>query len=57
LYGEALSLDGSLVVALNNRALAHLKLGSHAEAEADASSVLQLDSRNVKALLRRGNAR
>mmetsp|Transcript_9973 Transcript_9973/g.29916 ORF Transcript_9973/g.29916 Transcript_9973/m.29916 type:complete len:352 (-) Transcript_9973:950-2005(-) len=57
LYSEALSKDGSLVTALNNRALAHLKLGNPAAAETDASAVLHLEPRNVKALLRRGNAR
>lgn len=57
LYSQALSKDGGLVAALNNRALAYLKLGAHTDAEADASAVLQLEPRNVKARLRRGNAR
>jgi RNA polymerase II-associated protein 3 len=56
-YSSALDADPQLMAALNNRALAHLKLQQFAAAEADASAVLQAEPRNVKALLRRGDAR
>jgi len=57
LYTEALSLDGSLLAARNNRAMAYLSLGRAAEAEADCDAVLTQEPRNVKALLRRASAR
>lgn len=57
LYSEALEADSTLAAAYNNRALAHLKLGNLADAEADCGYVLRLDPRNVKAFLRRGSAR
>lgn len=57
LYSEALESDSTLAAAYNNRALAHLKLNNLADAEADCGYVLQLEPRNVKALLRRGSAR
>lgn len=57
LYSEALEVDSTLAAAYNNRALAHLKLGNLADAEADCCYVLRLDPRNVKAFLRRGSAR
>jgi len=56
-YSAALVQDSTLAAARNNRALAYLKTGQHAEAEADASAVLAAEPRNVKALLRRANAR
>lgn len=40
-----------------NRAMALLKLGRHAEAEADCSEAIRMDSKYVKAWLRRGAAR
>ena len=56
-YSEALEADSTLAAAYNNRALAHLKLGNLADAEADCGYVLRLEPRNVKAFLRRGSAR
>lgn len=56
-YSEALEADPQLTAARNNRALAHLKLQHFDAAEADADAVLQAQPENVKALLRRGNAR
>lgn len=56
-YGRALEADPQLAAARNNRALAHLKLRQFDAAEADATAVLQAQPRNVKALLRRGDAR
>ena len=38
-YTAALQLDAGMVPALNNRALALLKLGLHAQAEADCTTV------------------
>lgn len=43
--------------AFNNRALAYLKTGQHAEAASDCDRVLNLEASNVKALLRRAAAR
>ncbi|KAI9064668.1 TPR-like protein [Trametes sanguinea] len=40
-----------------NRAAAYLKLGKNEDAERDCDAVLRLDSRNVKGLFRRGQAR
>lgn len=56
-YSKALEADPQLMAARNNRALSYLKLQQHNAAEADASAVLQAEPRNVKALLRRGDAR
>lgn len=42
LYTAAVKLDSSMVAALNNRALAYLKLGMSQQAEEDASKVLQV---------------
>lgn len=56
-YSRALELDPSMLVALNNRAMVHLKLGSAAEAEQDCILVLESQPANVKALLRRAAAR
>lgn len=44
-------------VTFANRAMARLKLGQHAEAEADCSQALALDPRYLKALQRRSTAR
>jgi len=56
-YSAALQLDSALLPALNNRAMAHLKMGQHQAAEEDCSKVLQQEPGNVKALLRRATAR
>ncbi len=56
-YGEALAANPKLVAALNNRCLALLKLKRYEQAEGDASAVLALEPNNVKALLRRANAK
>ncbi|KAK9823016.1 hypothetical protein WJX81_007094 [Elliptochloris bilobata] len=55
-YSNALRLDAGLTSAHNNRALARLRLGRWADAEADCDAVLAREPRNVKALLRRGAA-
>jgi RNA polymerase II-associated protein 3 len=57
LYAQALNLDPNLVSAMNNRAMALLKLQRWDEAKAAAGDVLALEPRNVKALLRRAAAR
>jgi len=57
LYTEAVEHDGSMAAAYSNRALVHLKLSQPELAEADSDKALQLDSKNVKALLRRAAAR
>ena len=44
-------------VVLSNCAMARLKIGAYAEAEEDCSEALKLNSKNVKAFLRRGAAR
>lgn len=46
-----------MLPALNNRAMARLKLGQWEAAEADCSAVLEQEPTNVKALLRRATAR
>ncbi len=56
-YSTAVALDGGLVAALNNRAMAHLKLQQWSEAAADCDAVLQREASNIKALLRRSAAR
>ncbi|GAX74597.1 hypothetical protein CEUSTIGMA_g2045.t1 [Chlamydomonas eustigma] len=56
-YTSALTLDPKLIPALNNRALAALKLGMAKEAEIDCNLVLECEPLNVKALLRRATAR
>ena len=38
-YGRALAHDPQLLPALNNRAMAHLKAGQHAQAEEDCVKV------------------
>lgn len=40
-----------------NRAMAYLKLAKYGKAEADCSTALSLDGKNVKALWRRGMAK
>ncbi|EFN56519.1 hypothetical protein CHLNCDRAFT_51491 [Chlorella variabilis] len=55
-YTRALELEPGMVAALNNRAMARLKMQQWAEAEADCSAVLAAEPRNVKALLRRAAA-
>ena len=56
-YSAAIALDGQLLAAYNNRALAHLRLGEAAAAETDCDHVLLQQPGNVKALLRRAAAR
>jgi len=56
-YSRALELDGSLLVAYNNRAMTRLKLGQWEGAVQDCHAVIAKDPTNVKALLRLGNAR
>jgi len=56
-YTAALKLDSSMLAAVNNRAMAYLKLGRWEEAEGDCSRVLAAEGGNVKALLRRATAR
>lgn len=55
-YSRALE-HGNLLSALNNRAMARLKLQQWDEAERDSSAVLAVEAGNVKALLRRAAAR
>lgn len=57
LYSRAIELDGSLLVAYNNRAMASLKLGEWQKALQDCKHVLSQEPGNVKALLRQANAR
>ncbi|GFR48092.1 hypothetical protein Agub_g9779, partial [Astrephomene gubernaculifera] len=56
-YSAALQLQPDMTSAANNRALALLRLGRHAEAEQDCGMVLFREPGNVKALLRRAAAR
>ncbi|GAB4815123.1 hypothetical protein N2152v2_002169 [Parachlorella kessleri] len=56
-YSKALEASPCMLPALNNRALALLKLQQWQQAEADCSAVLQNEPHNVKALLRRATAR
>ncbi len=44
-------------IVLSNKAMAHLKLGAYASAEEDCTEALTLNSKNVKAYLRRGASR
>lgn len=55
-YTRSLELEPSSL-AFANRAMAMLKLGRHAEAEADCSEALRMDPKYAKAWLRRGAAR
>lgn len=57
MYSEALSHDAGMVAALNNRAMAQIKLGNFRLAEEDCNAVLANTPDNVKALLRRASAR
>ncbi len=54
---RALEMQPGLIVALNNRAMARLKLQQWGDADADCSAVLATEPGNVKALLRRAAAR
>ncbi|KAF9294353.1 RNA polymerase II-associated protein 3 [Linnemannia elongata] len=56
-YSASIALDPSNSVLPINRAMALLKLERFAEAERDCTLGLKLDSKNVKALWRRGIAR
>ncbi|KAF6260615.1 hypothetical protein COO60DRAFT_1700224 [Scenedesmus sp. NREL 46B-D3] len=55
-FTAALKLEPANTAARNNRALTYLRLKKFSEAAADCSSVLEADSNNVKALLRRAAA-
>jgi tetratricopeptide (TPR) repeat protein len=55
-YSRSLSVLET-VAALNNRALAYLRLKQYAQCEADCSKVLGSEPANVKALIRRATAR
>lgn len=44
------------VAALNNRAMSYLKQKQYSEALADCCRVLELDPRNIKAILRKATA-
>lgn len=54
---RALEAAPGLLVAQNNRAMAHLKLQQWGPAEADCTAVLAAEPHNVKALWRRALAR
>jgi len=56
-YSRAVELDPSNVAAINNRAMAYIKLTDYVAALADCEAVLAQDQKNVKALLRRGACR
>eukprot|EP01025_Chloroclados_australasicus_P009357 TRINITY_DN13594_c0_g1_i2.p4 TRINITY_DN13594_c0_g1~~TRINITY_DN13594_c0_g1_i2.p4 ORF type:complete len:175 (-),score=38.37 TRINITY_DN13594_c0_g1_i2:1278-1802(-) len=56
-YTKALEQDGNLIAALNNRAMANLKMAEYEEAMEDCNLVLQKEPQNVKALFRRGCAK
>ncbi|KAF8389993.1 hypothetical protein HHK36_024513 [Tetracentron sinense] len=56
-YTEAIKLSGKNATYYSNRAAAYLELGSFLQAEADCSTAISLDKKNVKAYLRRGTAR
>jgi RNA polymerase II-associated protein 3 len=51
-YTKAIELDTLMIAALNNRAMAHLKLERWEEALIDCLAVLERQPSNVKALLR-----
>ncbi|KAJ3025376.1 UNVERIFIED_CONTAM: RNA polymerase II-associated protein 3 [Siphonaria sp. JEL0065] len=57
-YSRSIKLnpEGSVVV-LGNRAMTYLKLNEFQAAEADCTTVLEIEPKNVKALWRRGVAR
>lgn len=57
LYTEAIKLNEKNATYYSNRSAAYLELGSYLQAEADCSTVINLDRKNVKAFLRRGTAR
>ncbi|KAJ2991674.1 hypothetical protein NUW54_g8131 [Trametes sanguinea] len=56
-YTAAFIADPSNPTYSLNRAAAYLKLGKNEDAERDCDAVLRLDSKNVKGLFRRGQAR
>lgn len=56
-YSQGLDKAPRNAVLRANRAMAYLKTGEFKAAEEDCTACLQLDGRNVKALLRRGTAR
>ncbi|KAL4197457.1 hypothetical protein AMTRI_Chr04g251300 [Amborella trichopoda] len=57
LYSEAIKLNGRNATYYSNRAAAYLELTNFVLAEADCTTAIALDKRNVKAYLRRGTAR
>ncbi|KAI9206194.1 uncharacterized protein BJ171DRAFT_499061, partial [Polychytrium aggregatum] len=56
-YGKGMKFDPTNAVLPLNRAMALIKTQQYAEAERDCTRCLQLDSKNIKALWRRGLAR
>ncbi|TFK69509.1 TPR-like protein [Pluteus cervinus] len=56
-YTAAILADPNDITFPLNRAAAYLKLGKYQDAERDCSTVLAKDSKNVKALFRRGQSR
>jgi len=56
-YSIAVGKNPKSAVFIANRAMAHLKLGNYELAEDDCSKAINLDSKYVKAYLRRGAAR
>ncbi|XP_062221969.1 outer envelope protein 64, mitochondrial-like [Phragmites australis] len=56
-YSQAISLSDSNATYYCNRAAAYLELGRFKQAEADCDRALLLDTKNVKAYLRRGTAK
>ena len=55
-YSKAVELDQTMLFARLNRAAACLKINRYSEAVDDCNEVLKVESRNVKALHRRGTA-
>lgn len=47
-YTKAVRADNTMVSALNNRAMAYLKLGNYIQTDADCTAALKLDPKNAK---------
>ncbi|XP_063589324.1 RNA polymerase II-associated protein 3-like [Penaeus indicus] len=56
-YTQAMALDPSNPILPANRAMAYIKIEKYAAAEADCNKCLKLDSKYIKAYLRRGTSR